>query len=150
MAEYQKVCEWCGAGFVAGRSDKRFCSRKCRNAALRAATPEKAREAKRAWCAANPEKVRGWHRAYRAANLEKVRANDRARHAANPEKKRADSRARYAANPEKMLERANAYYAENTEKVLEMARMRRRSTAPIELALHMQNVMMQLKTEGDT
>ncbi len=69
MAEYQKVCGWCGAGFVARRFTAKFCSVNCKMNAWR-----------NAWRAANPE------------NPEKQREYDRARYAKNPEKAREKMR----------------------------------------------------------
>ena len=120
MAEHQKVCERCGAGFVAGTANARFCSGTCRQAAWRAANPEKWRETDRAWRAANPERKRETDRAWKAANPEKQREAERAWKAANPEKQRDAKRAA------------------------------RRSKGPAAAALHIQNVIMQLKTEGAT
>jgi hypothetical protein len=135
MAEHQKVCGWCGVGFVAGAANARFCSGTCRQAAWRAANPEKWRETDRAWRAANPERKRETDRAWKAAN---------------PEKQREAARAWKAANPEKQREAERAWKAANPEKQRDAKRAARRSKGPAETAFHILNVMKKLKTEGDT
>lgn len=67
-------------------------------AAWRAANPEKAKAATKAWVAANREKVKASQAAWRAANPEKVLGYRKDWVAANHEKAKAYSRAWMAAN----------------------------------------------------
>jgi len=66
----------------------------------RAADPEKAREAERAYCRANPEKRAALKAKYYWQNPEAMRAQSRAKYHANPEYSRAYAKAWRAANPE--------------------------------------------------
>ena len=91
------TCERFGCcNLIQGRSDKRWCSDRCRSAAYYAANRAEVRASHAAYRAANPEKVRASKAAYRAANPEKVRAKVAKYHAANPEKMRARKRRRRA------------------------------------------------------
>ena len=150
MAGHQKVCERCGAEFVAGRSDTRFCSKRCSRLARDAANHEEVRKRERAYYAANAEKKRGQARARRAANPERARERNRSWAAANADKKRRMDRAYCAANAERAVERVRAWRAANPDKRAESERVRRRSKGQSEAALHVLNVMTKLKTEGDT
>ena len=71
-----------------------------REAAWRAANPERVREYHKAWVAANREKLRAKHKEWRDANRERVRANGQAWAKANPDKLAAKARRYYRESPD--------------------------------------------------
>lgn len=109
-------CAHCGAAFAVRRAGTRYCSRRCRDAAYRAANRERAQATSAAWRAANPERARAACAAYYAANRERARAYDAAWVAANPQRKRAYNAAYRAAHPDRVTAYHAAYRAAHPER----------------------------------
>ena len=134
----ERTCVECGTEITTGRSDKRYCDRKC---------------AKRFWDRNNPERKREQYTASRARHREAVNARVRQRRVLNPEKYRERDRRRdrrewqksyrwvgkpasdrkyRQANREKINAYLRRYYAENPERIaaIRQARTARKRGAP--------------------
>ncbi len=109
-----RPCVKCGIIF-SGKNCK--ACQKSRNAAYRAANPEKVKAAVSAWRAANVEKIK----IYEAENSEKTKSRKKAYRAANRLKLLADGRERAAKarakDPQKYIEKCAAWREKNPEKV---------------------------------
>ena len=100
-------CEVCGVDSFAKRSDKKTCSRKCKNKKWKRENPEKDLLHRLKSREKNIDKKRISDRRYRELNSEKLNAYRRRWSRENPEKWNAYSRRRYLLKmgyPEELLE----------------------------------------------
>ena len=107
----KRQCPVCGGGVV-GRTDKAYCSRKCKRAAFRQA---------------NRERLRAYNKAYHQANREKVLEQKKAYYYANREQCIEKRRVYYQANREQCLERDRGYYHANKEQCLKKQKVYRQA-----------------------
>lgn len=111
-----RVCERDGCdNEVVGRSDKRFCCKKC----FRDATKERKAETNAAWRAENKERIAKNNAAWGAANKERKAETSAAWYAANKDRKAETDAAWYAANKDRQAEANAAWYAANKERKAE-------------------------------
>jgi len=123
-AKAGKTCPTCG-GEVIGRSDKVYCSRRCKKAAWHEANPEKVKKSVKKWQKANPEKVRAMCRNYYKANAEKVKEQKKRHYEAHTEKVKARTKKWKKANPEKHKKSVKKWQKANPEKCKEYCHRRR-------------------------
>mgnify|MGYP002654678336 FL=1 len=107
----EKVCECCGAGFVAKRSWARFCCVRCKKLADYWKNPEKHRKSKRVVYADGvcPVCGVGFSRLRSTRITCSSTCSDKHRRDKNPEKHRAKLRAYYWQNPVAAAERKRAH-----------------------------------------
>ncbi len=110
---HNKVCEECGAPFIAKRIDARFCSGDCNLKSYQRRNRDKIRERGARWQRDNREKRRATVQRHEEKHGERVRAEKRQRYAeetADPVKAAAKR------------ERSRQYYQENRDAILARAR----------------------------
>lgn len=125
---YDKICEECGAPFVAKRVDARYCSGTCNSTAYYRENREKVRESGRRWMAAHRQQQREYHAQWWEDNGDEQRAKKRARYAeenATPELREVQREAQR----KRRRERRAAAVAANPEEVRRQARVERASLA---------------------
>jgi 5-methylcytosine-specific restriction endonuclease McrA len=104
----------------------RVCQRK-REAAYRAAHPEKIKEAQARFHAAHPERSKEANRKWKANNPDKVKAGHHNRWLKNVEVLKAKGLGYYYKNREKYNARALAWWKANRERALEARRIREKA-----------------------
>lgn len=111
-----KVCTKC-SGIDFGKSGKCKTCDRLRQAAWKAANPEKVKSGGVAYRIANAEKIKAAKAAYHAANKERINAELARKRLFDPEHARELQRASYSRNKEKANQRSAAYYQKNSAQI---------------------------------
>lgn len=116
MTDQLRPCAKCG---IADRNKYSQCKpcKKARDAAYRAANPEKVKAVMEIWRAANSDKLKAWRAARYAENTDSAKAASAVYRAANPGKWKASQVAWRAANPDKVKAARAASYAKHFVRV---------------------------------
>ena len=111
-----RVCKTCG-GTEFGKSGKcKPCDKK-RQAAWKAANPQKVKNVSIAYYAANVDKIKIARAAYHAANKDQVNAKLVEKRKSDPEHFSVMRKASYQRNKEKSAIRTSAYYKKNRDQI---------------------------------
>lgn len=144
-----RFCKHCKQDTARNKSGECKLCVKARNAAYRAANPDKEKARKAAWRSANRERIKSYGATYHAANRATENAASATWRAENPGKQAASTAAWAKANPEKVKAARANWCANNQEKAIAASRAWHKAN-PDARRIYEQNRLARKRENGGT